>query len=108
MTGVSFVSASNGWAVGFATDVPGDVSRTLIAHWNGKSWSQVQSPNRGDLDNDLQGVSALSRADAWAVGTSAVLRNGTRCLRTLALHWNGNEWSKTPSPSPSAGLGLSI
>ena len=32
------------------------------------AWGTVRSPNRGDLDNALLGVSAVAPSDAWAVG----------------------------------------
>jgi hypothetical protein len=42
----------------------------------------------------LNGVSADSASDAWAVGSA-----GTSAL---TLHWNGTSWTRVPSPSPSS------
>jgi hypothetical protein len=50
--------------------------------------------------NDLLGVSADSRSDAWAVGTYGT----TAARHTLILHWNGTTWARVPSPNPGTGL----
>ncbi len=77
-------------------------------HWNGIGWITVPSPNPGGVtsaydQNALNGVSADSPTDAWAVGTyttpstagkSDFLENG------LLLHWNGVNWTQTAFPNP--------
>jgi hypothetical protein len=87
--GVAATSASNAWAVGY---YPGETSSsgTLIAHWNGKTWKQVRSPNDGH--SVLTGVAVTSARNAWAVGEA-----GTG---SLIVHWNGKAWRRVPSPSP--------
>ena len=101
LAGVSAVSGSDAdaWAVGnySSLDNPG-ASRTLVLHWNGTAWSKINSPtpNPNDL-NFLQGVSARSGSDAWAVGN---YWNTTGLSRSLILHWNGTAWSKINSPNP--------
>ena len=40
-------------------------------------------------------MSALSRTDAWAVGTSFGPDD-------LTLHWNGTAWSQVSVPSPGS------
>jgi len=96
---VSAVSGSDAWAVGndSSLDNPG-ASRTLVLHWNGTAWSKINSPtpNPNDL-NFLQGVSARSGSDAWAVG---VYWNTSGLSRSLILHWNGTAWSRVKSPNP--------
>src|SRR5215472_16536114 len=47
----------------------------------------------------LNGVAALSPADAWAVGYSKT-SNGAK---TLVLHWNGATWARVASPNPATG-----
>ena len=44
-------------------------SQTLIEHWNGTTWSVVASPNVGTQLNGLNGVTAVSTSDIWAVGS---------------------------------------
>lgn len=63
-----------------------------------KGWSLVTSPSVGQ-EGRLIGVAARSSTDAWAVGQY----QGTDSLqRTLIEHWDGSQWSVTPSPSPGA------
>src|SRR5205823_6465180 len=95
--GVSAVSATNAWAVGYDGD--GGAPNNLIEHWNGSAWSVVASPTVG-LGSIFYGVSAASPTDAWAVGIAADL--------TLIEHWDGSAWSVVASPNVgSAGSGLS-
>jgi len=50
----------------------------------------------------LNGVSAESATDVWAVGYSSNVFSGLS--KTLTLHWNGSTWSTVTSPNP-AGTG---
>jgi hypothetical protein len=72
--------------------------QTLIERWNGTSWKTVASPNPGGpaRDNFLEGVTATSAGNAWAVGSYG---NGT-AIQTLIEHWNGTSWKKVASPDP--------
>ncbi len=101
LTGVSAGSGSDAWAVG-VHGIPSDggKSGTLIFHWDGTAWTLVKSPSPGSGTNLLEGVSAVSGSDAWAVGNySSYYTPGTS--RTLVLHWNGTAWSKINSPTPN-------
>ena len=89
--GVAATSARNAWAVGYTA---GETSATLIAHWNGKAWKRVPSPNPGSSSRLLQGVAATSATNAWAVGYAG--------SGTLILHWNGKTWKRVPSPNPGS------
>jgi hypothetical protein len=86
---VSAVSGTDAWAVGDSQPNAGSGPlRTLILHWDGTAWSQVSSPGAGPA-NVLNGVSADSATDAWAVGYYI-----SKSVRyALILHWNGTAWS---------------
>jgi len=103
LNGVSAVSGSDAWAVGYETGASALASTTLILHWNGTAWSPVKSPNPGSYSNQLYGVSAVSGSDAWAVGSYTDPSGGALTYKTLILHWNGTAWSKVDSPNPSPG-----
>jgi hypothetical protein len=45
--GVSAVSASDAWAVGYYVDNGTNTDHTLILHWNGTAWSRVKAPQPG-------------------------------------------------------------
>ncbi len=47
----------------------------------------------------VQGVSAISSDDAWAVGMYSSDRGATDS--TLTLRWNGKTWTHVPIPSPN-------
>jgi hypothetical protein len=97
--GVTATSAGNAWAVGYTTTKDG--ATTLILHWNGQSWGRMQSPNKATgtprIDH-LQGVTATSADNAWAVGYYQLSGTG---FYTLILHWNGKFWHAQPSPNPA-------
>ena len=88
--GVAVLSPCNAWAVGYYP------SQTIIARWDGASWTQVPSPNPG-TDSRLLAVSAVNGTDIWAVGEYF---NGT-AFQTLTVHFNGAMWTQVPSPSAS-------
>jgi hypothetical protein len=104
LTAVSASSVSNAWAVGCrpATfQCPGN-GADVAYHWNGSAWKQIAvampvPPNPQDTESgQLTGVKVISRADAWAVGSSSP-------TGAQIVHWNGRVWKqvavpKLPSP----------
>jgi len=101
LSGVAVLSPCNAWGVGtYFSDAMENNGHTLIERWNGSSWKQAPSPNPGGTsgNNVLLGVSAVSPADAWAVGDYSV--SGT--VRTLIEHWDGTAWKQVPSPNASS------
>ncbi|MEO8971363.1 MAG: hypothetical protein ABI406_07175 [Ktedonobacteraceae bacterium] len=95
---VATVSTSDVWAVGSSGSQLGN-GQTLIEHWNGTRWSVVTSPSPGSMYNTLNGVTAVSASDVWAVGYDA---NTTGPTQTLIEHWNGSSWSVVSSPNPAS------
>ena len=93
---VAAVSANNLWAVGDFVKRTGGNPQTLVEHWNGSNWSAVHSPNPGSRSNVLNGVTAVSARDLWAVGT---LSNGTNDNEALTERWDGMQWSVIPNPN---------
>ncbi len=92
LDGVGATSSSNAWAVGRFSSSKHPAERTLILHWNGRTWSRVASPNVGGTatSNFLAGVTATSATNAWAVGGAG--------FGTLILRWNGVRWTRVRSP----------
>jgi hypothetical protein len=64
----------------------------------------VKSPNPSSTDNELNGVSADSATDAWAVG---FYDDSTGVRRPLIAHWDGAAWSQVTSPTPPRFFTLS-
>jgi hypothetical protein len=85
---VSMVDNTHGFAVGNAD------GRATIENWNGTSWNLMTAANPNS-SGFLNGVSAVSATDAWAVGTTFA-PNGQQ---TLIEHFDGTAWTIVPSPS---------
>lgn len=74
------LSEDDAWFVG---------SRGHIWHWNGKD-IEATAPADPDVQRfDLQGISAVSPGDIWAVGPESVGWPD----EGIALHWDGAQWS---------------
>ena len=86
------------WAVGNVQ--PGTNSgytQPLIERWSGSAWQIVNGPTlpQGALGASLNGVTALSQTDAWAVGAYIA---SDHTIRALTLHWDGASWTVANSP----------
>ncbi|HLI09373.1 MAG TPA: hypothetical protein VKV40_22615 [Ktedonobacteraceae bacterium] len=101
--GVSVISSSDVWAVGYYSNSQLE-QQTLIEHWNGSAWSIVSSPTpNGTTQDQLFSITAISASNIWAVGSS----HGKQTSKTLIEHWNGTAWSIVSSPNTQfAGNGL--
>jgi hypothetical protein len=88
LRGVTAVSATDVWAVGWYLGDQGNVA--LALHWDGHTWTR--SPMKPPAGNtELQGVTAVSAKDVWAVGTNEG--------RPLVMHWDGRRWTVIARPS---------
>ncbi len=93
---VAVAGPNDVWAVGYYYDTSLN-ARTLVMRWDGTNWSVVPSPNVGNDDNSLRGVSVAGPNDVWAVGY--YMDTSLGALRTLVLRWDGAQWSVVPSPN---------
>lgn len=91
LNGIGGTSAHDLWAVGSAFN-GSNIALPLLEHFTGSRWQSVAAPAVGGFP-DLVSVSADSRSDAWAVGTTAT-PNDT----PLAVHWNGHAWDVVNVP----------
>ena len=98
LLGVTCTSASDCWAVGSDWSELGQRDAlTLIEHWDGTSWTVVNSPNGTApmaSGNNLYGVSCTSASECWAVGFYSAPEIGSQ---TLIERWDGTSWSVVPS-----------
>src|SRR5579884_2944829 len=93
--GMSAVSASDGWAVGFTN------SKTLAERWDGSSWTVVATPSPAGGSDFLTAASMVSSTDAWAVGNTS---EGPLGSKAIILHWDGASWKQVPDPDPAVYL----
>lgn len=97
---VEAFSTTDAWAVGYYYETLSPAKlETLITHWNGSAWSQIESPNPANYSNNLRSVSGSSPADVWAVGSYANFGEPAGARHPLAVHWNGTAWSQVTVPS---------
>ena len=85
------------WAVGYGQSQTALYS-TLIEHWDGMSWTIVNSPSPSTVQNQLFSITCNSSADCWTVGTFRTGSNN-RTTQTLIEHWDGSAWSVVSSPT---------
>ena len=104
LSGVAATSSTNAWAVGYSylSSRTNYATRTLIEHWNGRSWKIQASPKLARTKHIrpvLNGVAATSSTNAWAVGSDS--HGG------VIEHWNGKAWKVQASPNRGAYSWLS-
>jgi hypothetical protein len=95
---ITAIAVHDVWMVGHTIIYPAGMSQTLTAHWDGRGWRIVPSPNSSFGNGTLlEGVAALSSRDVWAVGVTI-----PRPQRTVIEHWDGVRWRLLPSPNGSS------
>jgi hypothetical protein len=103
LNAVTCPSASDCWAVGnfLSPDNNGFWTEyTLVEHWNGLSWSIVDSANVENAgQNLLYAVSCPSSNECWAVGYYSC--GAGSCGGGLIEHWNGTDWTVV---APASGV----
>jgi hypothetical protein len=88
MYGVAGAAWDDVWAVGT------EATHNIIMHWNGATWTRVQTPPL--QDSTFYGIAVINSNDVWAVGADGYQN------RTLTMHWDGVMWSLVPSPNVGA------
>jgi hypothetical protein len=88
------IATDDVWVVGSSlTETTGT---TLTAHWDGKSFTVVPSPNL--TKNDALGaVAAISSTDVWAAGCAPCGADTGIGQVFLIEHWDGKEWTINPA-----------
>ena len=94
-------SASDCTAVGdYGTASANGVLRNQALHWNGKKWSQVNTPNPGGTKpggvNEAFALGCGAADNCWAAGSYGT---PNKSLNEI-LHWNGSRWTKVTAPNP--------
>ena len=70
-------------------------------------WSAVAAPAPAGGNDTLNAVAASGERDAWAVGTQFVAPDANLVsARTLALHWDGAQWTRSVLPSATVNQSL--
>ena len=112
LQGVTCVTTSDCWAVGYTTTATGgNESTLLVEHWNGSAWSIESATPSGQAYDELVAVDCSGPADCWAVGSAGPNQEKSTFLpifpggqgdQGLIEHWNGTAWSIVPSYQAAA------
>lgn len=103
LEGVSALSPTDAWAVGYQLSTTTSKDSTLVLHWDGKKWSSSAAPAVASFGTELSSVTATSATDAWAVGWAT---NSNDFETPLVLHWNGSVWSQQSTPTDASNTEL--
>jgi hypothetical protein len=96
ISSITVLSPDNAWLVDNACE---------ILHWDGTQWSQSPTPLSFPQCTDLEGITALSPTDIWAVGAQPrpeqhhIIAGESQ---PLVLHWNGQQWNVAQAPGSGA------
>jgi hypothetical protein len=96
--GVSCATTHSCMAVGYYFN-SSNITRTLVEHWNGSSWTLSSSADVGTNHNYLEAVDCVSSTWCTAVGGYDTSQNVDR---TLVEAWHGHGWSHVASPNVGA------
>lgn len=97
---VTAIAPNDVWAVGSSYAAGATNEQPLIEHWNGMQWTIVLG-SAGPLANTvLNGISAASPSDVWAVGATSDSANATN--QAFIEHWNGGVWAPVQSATVSS------
>lgn len=103
LRGITAISATDAWAVGFYRNVGNNRFQSLAMHWDGTQWNLVVTPNHlnsiGDYPADVDAVSAN---DIWAVGDW----DDGDTNQLLIMHYDGSQWSVIQEPFVSQAYNL--
>lgn len=88
-TAIAALSPSDIWTVAEYGFWPGGGS--LASHFNGKTWTAVQTPNLGPQQFAITALVALATDDIWAVGFAPG-------PQALIEHYDGTRWMVFPGP----------
>jgi hypothetical protein len=104
---VTYVSQSEGWALGTGPCGPKRCARLLHTSNDGATWSLVPEPVAGPLGPDsIPGLEVrfADLDDGWIFST---LPSGEQAVRAWSTHDGGQHWSAVAFPVTSAnGIGL--
>ena len=85
------------WAVGqYGPDSNPNITLTFAAHYDGRSWTYIPTPNVGREANALHSLSVTRSGRVWAVGY--YIDNHTFHSRTLIELWDGAQWQIVSHP----------
>lgn len=106
LRGVSCAAADACVAVGRYRSSEDEAVRPLAERWDGSEWTTMALPLPGGAAAaQLEAVSCPSATECNAVGNS---RSALGVDETLALHWDGAQWTIQSTPNPVGAVGSKL
>jgi hypothetical protein len=93
--GLAQFGSAEVWMAGYAPRRDHSGSRGTVQRWDGAVWTDLPVPDVAPAWA-LAGIGGASPDDLWAVGRG-------QPGRSVALHWDGQDWQQTPVPAPGSG-----
>ena len=103
LSGISGNGASDVWAVGQYFNANKGTEFSLLLHYDGSSWTQVNHGHVGSADS-FRSVKAVSSTDVWAAGDFVRTSDGR--TSTLIYHYDGTSWTQSPTPNGQTNGGV--
>lgn len=91
------VSPTDVWAVGLSAFLQAGVYDAIVAHWNGKAWTLLNSPD--NVASQDWSISAGKSGQPQWVGAEAGLEPSS----TLYAYYNGTSWSNVSGATSLTG-----
>jgi hypothetical protein len=99
-------SASDVWAVG--QNVSGPAGAPAATHWDGSNWTSVATPVLTTLNLTMNAVAGSSGRDVWAVGLAESSGYRHKVRHSVAMHYDGNNWTAAAIPDTQGVLDLAV
>jgi hypothetical protein len=89
LNAVAAISASDVWAFGTVSDGASTYASSLAIHWDGVTWTVVNTPNARAYWNSIYSVTVVAPNNIWAVGFTSDASGQVGFI----LHWDGTTWA---------------
>jgi hypothetical protein len=99
------------WAAGSRQVQPHNPNgeQPLLAHWNGRTWTEVAVPAPKPTVGRLASVISDGHGGLWALGSRGEHVPGKNIVPSpYALHFNGTGWSTVSTAGLNAALGQAV
>nr|QEO74414.1 hypothetical protein [uncultured bacterium] len=99
--GVRAAGPNDVWAVGWTkARTSGAFTQPFVVHWDGTRWSRVPTPTSAS-DVSLSDVEIRGPGEVWVAGSEKWMNQNPPPgpERPFVLRWNGQSWTRTPTPT---------
>ncbi|HEX8598887.1 MAG TPA: hypothetical protein VF952_10280 [Chloroflexia bacterium] len=98
LSGIAASPSGSLWALG-STSILASEGQLAVARWGNNRWRMIGLPDAVKESAYLAGAHFISDTDGWAVGHALAPGPGL-----IAMHWDGWNWSLTPTPDVLGAL----